>query len=76
MMYNIATILRSLSALGIDVSLTLWMGADLDVIISSLINQPMAEILYDSLGMRRALALWYFVILAQYDLPACDASTD
>ncbi|KAG1732877.1 amino acid permease-domain-containing protein [Suillus paluster] len=58
----------------INISLTFCMGTDLNGILSSPIGQPMAQILYNSLGQRGALAVWCLVILAQYVLPACSAS--
>ncbi|KAG2050419.1 amino acid transporter [Suillus hirtellus] len=51
---------------GINVSLAFCMGTDLNAILTSPIGQPMAQILYNSLGKSGALALWCFVILAQY----------
>lgn len=42
------------------------MGTDLNAILTSPIGQPMAQILYNSLGKSGALALWCFVILVQY----------
>lgn len=51
---------------GINISLAFCMGADLSSILNSPIGQPMAQILYNSLGQRGALALWCLVILAQY----------
>jgi hypothetical protein len=64
-MYDIAIILRQFPYLGINVSLAFCMGADLNGILTSPIGQPMAQILYNSLGKRGALALWCLVILAQ-----------
>lgn len=51
---------------GINVSLAFCMGTDLDGILNSPIGQPMAQILYSSLGQRKALALWCLIISAEY----------
>ncbi|OAX42764.1 amino acid transporter [Rhizopogon vinicolor AM-OR11-026] len=51
---------------GINVSLTFCMGTDLSAIVSSPIGQPVAQILYNSLGREGALAVWCLVIAAQY----------
>ncbi|KAG1724012.1 amino acid/polyamine transporter I [Suillus lakei] len=51
---------------GINVSLAFCMGTDVGGILSSPIGQPMAQILYSSLGQRAALALWCLIISAEY----------
>ncbi|KAG0696525.1 amino acid/polyamine transporter I [Suillus ampliporus] len=51
---------------GINVSLAFCMGTDLGGILNSPIGQPMAQILYNSLGQRVALAFWCLIISAQY----------
>ncbi|KAJ8594347.1 amino acid transporter [Rhizopogon salebrosus TDB-379] len=51
---------------GINVSLAFCMGTDLSGILSSPIGQPMAQILFNSLGQKGALAVWCLVIIAQY----------
>lgn len=51
---------------GINVSLAFCMGTDLDSILSSPIGQPMAQILYNSLGQKSALALWCLIISVEY----------
>ncbi|KAG1780032.1 hypothetical protein EV702DRAFT_1043403 [Suillus placidus] len=40
------------------------------------VGQPMAQILYNSLGKWGVLTLWCFVILAQYDLSARNVPID
>ncbi|KAG2135208.1 amino acid/polyamine transporter I [Suillus bovinus] len=51
---------------GINVSLAFCMGTDIGSILSSPTGQPMAQILYNSLGQKKTLALWCFIILAEY----------
>lgn len=51
---------------GINVSLAFCMGTDLESVLSSPIGQPMAQILYTSLGRRGALALWCLIISTLY----------
>ncbi|KAG2139156.1 amino acid/polyamine transporter I [Suillus bovinus] len=51
---------------GINVSLAFCMGTDLESILNSPIGQPMAQILYNSLGQRGALALWCLIISTLY----------
>ncbi|KII84137.1 hypothetical protein PLICRDRAFT_179813 [Plicaturopsis crispa FD-325 SS-3] len=50
----------------INVSLAFCMGTDLDGILDSPIGQPMAQIFFSSFGQHGTLALWAFVVLAQY----------
>ncbi|KAG0693917.1 amino acid/polyamine transporter I [Suillus ampliporus] len=50
----------------INVSLAFCMGTDLGSILNSPIGQPMAQILYNSLGQRAALALWCLIISTEY----------
>ncbi|KAG1844504.1 amino acid/polyamine transporter I [Suillus subalutaceus] len=47
---------------GINVSLAFCMGTDLESVLNSPVGQPMAQILYTSLGQRGALALWCLII--------------
>jgi amino acid permease (GABA permease) len=51
---------------GINVSLAFCMGTDLENVLNSPIGQPMAQILYNSLGQRGALALWCLIISTLY----------
>lgn len=51
---------------GINVSLAFCMGTDLESVLNSPIGQPMAQILYTSLGQRGALALWCLIISTLY----------
>lgn len=44
------------------------MGSDLEGILNGPIGQPMAQIFYNSFGLKGALALWSFVIVAQFVL--------
>ena len=42
------------------------MGQDLEGLMNSSLGQPMAQIFVNSLGQKGALAMWSFIILAQY----------
>jgi len=59
-------ILITFSSPGINVSLAFCMGTDLENVLNSPIGQPMAQILYNSLGQRGALALWCLIISTLY----------
>ncbi|KAI0646185.1 APC amino acid permease [Trametes meyenii] len=50
----------------INVVVAFCMGADLDAIMDSPTGQPMATILFNSLGRKGALTVWSFVIIAQF----------
>jgi hypothetical protein len=58
--------LDDISSPGINVSLAFCMGTDLENVLNSPIGQPMAQILYNSLGQRGALALWCLIISTLY----------
>jgi len=68
MMQNIILILMTLYHSGINLALAFCMGTDLSGIIGSPVGQPMAQIFYNSLGQKGALAVWCLVIMAQYVL--------
>ncbi|OJA10262.1 hypothetical protein AZE42_08921 [Rhizopogon vesiculosus] len=63
---NIALILMELSYPGINVALAFCMGTDVSAILNSPTGQPMAQILYNSLGQKGALAVWSLIVIAQY----------
>jgi hypothetical protein len=42
------------------------MGQDLEALMDSSLGQPMAQIFFNSFGNKGTLAVWAFVILAQY----------
>jgi hypothetical protein len=42
------------------------MGQDLDALMGSSLGQPMAQIIFNSLGKNGTLSVWSFVVLAQY----------
>jgi amino acid transporter len=50
----------------INVSLAFCMGNDINSLINSPVGQPMAQIFFNSFGRNGTLALWSFVVLAQY----------
>ncbi|KAG2119617.1 amino acid/polyamine transporter I [Suillus discolor] len=51
---------------GVNISLTFCMGTDVGSLLNSPIGQPMAQILFNSLGQQKALALWCLIIIAEY----------
>jgi len=52
--------------LGVNIALTFCMGQDIEGLMNSNIEQPMAQIFFNSFGQRGTLAMWSFIILAQY----------
>ncbi|KAG2351622.1 amino acid permease-domain-containing protein [Suillus spraguei] len=54
----------------INISLAFCMGTDLGSVLNSPIGQPMAQILYTSLGQKGGLALWCLIISTLYVLAA------
>jgi len=50
----------------VNVTLTFCMGQDLEGIMSSGLGQPMAQIFFNSFGKEGTLAMWSFIIIAQY----------
>ncbi|KIM51757.1 hypothetical protein SCLCIDRAFT_1219882 [Scleroderma citrinum Foug A] len=52
--------------LAINIALAFCMGTDIEYLLSSPIGQPMAQIFFNSFGERGTLALWSFVVVAQY----------
>ncbi|KAF8339826.1 amino acid transporter [Cantharellus anzutake] len=46
--------------------LSFYMGKDMQSIVNNPIGQPMATILFNSMGKRATLALWAIVVVAQY----------
>ncbi|KAG2356430.1 amino acid/polyamine transporter I [Suillus spraguei] len=55
-----------LYSIGINISLAFCMGTDLGSVLNSPIGQPMAQILYTSLGQKGGLALWCLIISTLY----------
>ncbi|KAG2100162.1 amino acid permease-domain-containing protein [Suillus discolor] len=51
---------------GVNISLAFCMGTDVGSLLNSPIGQPMAQILFNSLGQQKALALWCLIIIAEY----------
>jgi amino acid transporter len=49
----------------INVSLSFCMGNDLEYLLNSPIQQPMAQIFFNSFGQNGTLALWAIVVLVQ-----------
>ena len=47
-------------------TLAFCMGQDLDGIMNSSFGQPMAQIFSNSFGKEGTLAMWSFIIIAQY----------
>ncbi|KAL4071559.1 amino acid/polyamine transporter I [Scleroderma yunnanense] len=50
----------------INITLAFCMGTDVEYLLSSPIGQPMAQIFFNSFGEKGTLALWAFVVIAQY----------
>ncbi|EMD30994.1 hypothetical protein CERSUDRAFT_127671 [Gelatoporia subvermispora B] len=50
----------------INVVIMFYMGTDLDNIMASPIGQPMATILFNSLGQKGTLAMWSIVVIIQF----------
>jgi len=50
----------------INVALAFCMGSNIDLIYNNSIGQPMAQIFFQSFGKKGTLALWAFVVIAQY----------
>lgn len=50
----------------IMIVLAFYMGTDVDAIVNDPIGQPMASILFNSLGQKGTMTLWAFVVLVQY----------
>ncbi|KAG1849286.1 amino acid/polyamine transporter I [Suillus subalutaceus] len=61
-------VISAFLGLGVNVSLAFCMGTDVGGVLSSPVGQPMAQILYNSLGQRKALALWCLIISTEYVL--------
>ncbi|KAG7452001.1 amino acid transporter [Guyanagaster necrorhizus] len=61
-----ATVLGCILGFAVNICLVLNMGTDLVSIISSPIGQPMATILFNSLGTRGTIAFWGFIIMSMY----------
>jgi hypothetical protein len=54
------------SGIAVNVALTFCMGQDLEGIMNSSFGQPMAQIFFNSFGKEGTLAMWSFIIIAQY----------
>ncbi|KAF8670193.1 hypothetical protein AX14_005909 [Amanita brunnescens Koide BX004] len=61
---------------GLIVALAFNMGTDLQNIVNNPIGQPMATILFNSLGQKGALIIWAFIIILQFasgsNIVGCD----
>ena len=63
-----SSVLDLIRIIGVAVNVTLafCMGQDLEGIMSSSLGQPMAQIFFNSFGKEGTLAMWSFIIIAQY----------
>lgn len=52
--------------LAVNIALAFCMGTDVEYTLNSPIGQPMAQIFFNSFGEKATLALWSFVVIAQY----------
>ncbi|KAJ7647092.1 amino acid/polyamine transporter I [Roridomyces roridus] len=59
-----STILASILGWIINIVLAFYIGDDLDAVIGNPIGQPMATILFNSVGKNGTLVIWAFIILA------------
>ena len=50
----------------VNIALTFCMGQDPDALMGSSLGQPMAQIIFNSSGKNGTLAIWSFIVLAQY----------
>jgi hypothetical protein len=55
-----------ISGPAVNVTLAFCMGQDLEGIMNSSFGQPMAQIFFNSFGQKGTLAMWSFIIIAQY----------
>ncbi|KAF8227382.1 amino acid transporter [Tricholoma matsutake] len=53
---------------GVNVALAFCMGTDLQSILGSPIQQPMAVILFNSFGQQGTLAIWAFIVVVQFSM--------
>ncbi|KAF9505496.1 hypothetical protein BS47DRAFT_1374301 [Hydnum rufescens UP504] len=61
-----STAIGGILGTAIMVVLSFFMGTNINAIVNDPIGQPMAVILFNSLGQRGTIALWAFVVIAQY----------
>jgi hypothetical protein len=61
-----ATAIGGILGTAILVVLSFFMGTNINAIVNDPIGQPMAVILFNSLGQRGTIALWAFVVITQY----------
>ncbi|KAI5984921.1 amino acid/polyamine transporter I [Pisolithus orientalis] len=59
-------IVAGILGLAINIALVFCMGTDIEYTLNSPIGQPMAQIFFNSLGTKATLAVWTFVVIAQY----------
>ncbi|KAI6032489.1 amino acid/polyamine transporter I [Pisolithus marmoratus] len=58
--------ISSILGMAINIALAFCMGTDIEYLLDSPIGQPMAQVFFDSFGEKATLALWSFVVIAQY----------
>ncbi|KAI6038890.1 amino acid/polyamine transporter I [Pisolithus marmoratus] len=58
--------ISSILGMAINIALAFCMGTDIEYLLDNPIGQPMAQIFFDSFGEKATLALWSFVVIAQY----------
>ncbi|KZV65289.1 amino acid transporter [Peniophora sp. CONT] len=63
-----STSIASILGWGIIISIVFNMGTDLEAILASDIGQPMAVILFNSLGRSGTLAVWIVVVIVQFTM--------
>jgi len=62
--------IASILGWGVNVALAFNMGTDMENILGSPIGQPLATIFFNSFGQKGTLALWSFIVIAQYMMGA------
>jgi len=65
-----ACTISSILGWGVNVALAFNMGTDVASILASPIEQPLATIFFNSFGQKGTLALWSFIVIAQYMMGA------
>lgn len=61
-----AITIAGILGLAVNIALAFCMGSDVEYTLNSPIGQPMAQIFVNSFGEKATLALWTFVVIAQY----------
>lgn len=63
-----ATAVGGILGTALNIVLAFCAGTDIDSIVNNKIGQPMATVLFNSLGQHGTLILWSFIVLVQYQM--------